>query len=145
MLNNERNKRRSRRGFTLLEVAVATAILAVGISMGMGALSSMSNTEVRARQSEKMNLLAVEKMHEILGLGDVVNQQTEGTLEDYGEPDLKWTLEVAASGTENIYTVRLTIEKDNGTVSDPSAEVSTLLFVPPDSTTSGTGATGGTG
>ncbi len=123
--------KRNRRAFTLVEVAVATALLGIGIAMALGALSKMTTTELRLRQVEKMNLLAVQKLHEVLALGDVNNQQTDGTFEDYGEPDYKWTLEVAPSGTENVDTVRLTVETSSGRTTDPSAEVSSLVFTSP--------------
>lgn len=123
--------KRQRRGFTLIEVAVATALLGIGIALALGALSKMTTTELRLRQVEKMNLLAVQKLHEVLALGDVNNQQTDGTFEDYGEPDYKWTLEVAPSGTQNVDTVRLTVETSAGLTTDPSAEVSSLVFTSP--------------
>jgi len=130
-LNSGQASKRNRRGFTLIEVAVATAILAIGVAMGMGALSAMTTTESRVRQVEKMNMLAVQKLHEVLAVGSVSTQQTDGTFEDYGESNFKWTMEVAPSGTENLETVRITVETTANLSSDPSAEVSGLVFTSP--------------
>lgn len=137
-MNNVRGSKR-RRGFTLLEVMVATVILAVGLSMGLGAIASMTSLETRARETEHLNRLAVEKLHEVLAIGDVNNQQTEGTFDDYNEPDYKWTMEVAPSGTTNVDTVRITVEKSSAKSTDPSVEVTGLVFTSPNAQTGGLG------
>ena len=87
-MNSVRVSKRNRRGFTLIEVAVATVILAISVTMAMGAISSMTTTELRIRESEKTNLLAIQKLHEILAVGSIDSAPTSGTFEDYGEPKL---------------------------------------------------------
>ena len=62
-------------GFTMIEVLVATVLLGLGITMGFSALSSMTRTELRVRQVEKMNLLAVQKLNEVIAYGNIANQQ----------------------------------------------------------------------
>jgi prepilin-type N-terminal cleavage/methylation domain-containing protein len=130
-LSSARTSSKRRRGFTLIEVVVATALLAIGIAMGSGALSAMTRTELRVRETEKMNLLAVQKLQELTAYGNINNAQTEGDFEDFGEPNYKWSLEVAPSGTQNVDTVRLTVEAASGDTTSPSAEVSTLVFTSP--------------
>ncbi len=138
-MSSARLASRRKRGFSLLEVMVATVVLAVGVSMALGAIGSMTSTETRARDVERMNRLAVEKLHEILAVGNVTSQQTEGTFEDYGEPDMRWTMEVVPSGTNDVNAVRLTVEKNSSKNNDPKAEVSGLVFASPNATNGGLG------
>ena len=115
----------------MLEVMVATILLGLGITMGFSALSSMTRTELRIREVEKMNLLAVQKLNEVLAMGNVTNQPTDGSFSDYGEPKYKWTLETAPSGKDNLTTVRIIVESSNGSKTDPSTSASGLVFASP--------------
>jgi prepilin-type N-terminal cleavage/methylation domain-containing protein len=126
-----RPNNRRKKGFTLVEVIVATALLGIGITMGFSALSGMTRTEIRLRELEKMNLLAVQKLNEVIAVGGVDSQETEGSFEEYGEPNYKWTLESAASGTENLDTVRIIVEAADSKSTDPSASASGLVFTSP--------------
>ena len=110
---------------------IATVILGIGIVMGFGALSAMTRTELRIRQVEKMNLLAVQKLNEVLATGNVANQQTDGSFGDYGEPDYKWTLDTVATGTENLSTARITVKTSAEKTTDPTASASGLVFTSP--------------
>lgn len=107
--------------------------------MGMASLSSMTTTELRIRQIEKMNTLAVQKLHEVLAMGSVDTQQTDGTFEEYGDPDYQWKMEVAPSGTENLETVRITVETVAAKSTDPEVEVSGLVFTSPNIDNGGLG------
>ena len=118
---------------------VATVLLGVGIAMGFGALGAMTRTELRVRQVEKMNLLAVQKLNEVLAYGKVEGQQTEGSFSDYGEPDYKWTLETGASGTDNVSTVRITVQTNENKTTDPSSSASGLVFTSPNAQSGATG------
>lgn len=130
-MSNAKPNNRNRKGFTLVEVIVATALLGIGITMGFSALSGMTRTEIRLRELEKMNLLAVQKLNEVIAIGSVDTQETEGSFEDYGEPNYKWTLEAAASGTENLDTVRVVVETLDNKSTDPAASASGLVFTSP--------------
>lgn len=130
-MSNAQPSRKRRKGFTLVEVIAATGLLAIGIAMGSGALSSMTRTELRQRELEKMNLLAVEKLNEVLAIGNVVGQETEGSFEEYGEPNYQWTLETADSGTDNLETVRVVVKTSDNKTTDPSTSVSGLVFTSP--------------
>lgn len=123
----------------MIEVLVATVLLGLGISLGFSALGSMTRTELRVRQVEKMNLLAVQKLNEVLAVGNVTNQQTDGSFSDYGDPDYKWTLETAASGIDNVETVRIIVQTSNNKTTDPSASASGLVFTSPNAQNGGAG------
>lgn len=135
MSNVRRNNRRF--GFTLIEVMVATVLLGLGIAMGFSALSSMTTTELKIREKEKMNLLAVQKLDEIVAYGDIVNQQTDGDFADFGEPNYKWTMDTQPSGTENVVTVRVTVTTSQDKSTDPTSSASSLLFNSPNIETAG--------
>lgn len=127
-------------GFTMIEVLVATVLLGLGITMGFSALSSMTRTELRVRQVEKMNLLAVQKLNEVIAYGNIANQQTDGSFSDSGDPDYKWRMDTTASGTDNVATVRITVETSNNKTSDPTASANGLIFTSPNAKN---GANGG--
>ena len=118
-------------GFTLIEVMVATLLLGLGITMGFAALSSMTTTELRIREVEKMNLLATQKLNEVLATGTVANQATDGNFDDYGEPKYKWTLDTVATGTDNLSTARITVHTSADRSTDPTATASGLVFTSP--------------
>jgi general secretion pathway protein I len=89
----------SRRGFTLLEVMVALAILASALVATSQIVSTALRNHVRAQHLEVATLLARGKMaaledrYEWKGFG-VQDEQDEGTFEDDGHPEVKWRLEV---------------------------------------------------
>jgi prepilin-type N-terminal cleavage/methylation domain-containing protein len=128
---NYAQARKGNFGFTLIEVMVATVLLGLGIALGFGALSSMTRTELRIREVEKMNLLAVQKLGEVLATGNIANQQTDGTFQDSGEPNYKWTLDTVATGTENLATARITVQTTAGKSTDPVTTASGLVFTSP--------------
>ena len=127
-------------GFTMIEVLVATVLLGLGITMGFSALSSMTRTELRVRQVEKMNLLAVQKLNEVIAYGNIANQPTDGSFSDSGDPDYQWRMDTTASGTDNVATVRITVETSNNKTSDPTASANGLIFTSPNAKN---GANGG--
>ncbi len=93
------------RGFTLLEVMVALAIL----SMGLMALSDVTGgalrNHVRASQLDQATLLARGKMVELeerferVGFRDF-DQEEEGTFEEEGHGEVRWTLQVVRPKVE---------------------------------------------
>jgi general secretion pathway protein I len=54
------------RGFTLIEVLVATAIMSIAVAGVLGGLSTASRNAARLTQLDRASLLAREKMDEIL-------------------------------------------------------------------------------
>lgn len=128
------NARQAKRGFTLVEVIVATALLGIGIAFSMGALGAMTATENKVRMSEKLNRLAVLKLEQVLAEGNIETAQTDGDFQDFNEPGFSWTLAVAPSGIENVDTIIVTVENDRGYSTDPVGRATSLSFIPPETT-----------
>ena len=127
------NVRQVKKGFTLVEVVVSVALLAIGIVVALGSLSAMTKTEVKLRKTEEMNRLAVQKIEEVLAVGNATTAETSGTFDDYGYTGYEWSLEVAPSGTENLDTVRVTVTEASAN-SSSGVSVSSLLYTPPSTT-----------
>jgi general secretion pathway protein I len=88
-----------RKGFTLLEVMVALAILAAGLVGISDLMGGAMRSHARAKQLEIATLLArarmaeVEDHYEEEGFRDF-DEADEGTFEEEGHPEVAWTLEV---------------------------------------------------
>ncbi len=91
--------RRPRRGFTLLEVMVALAILAGALLAVSDVVGGALRNHVRARNLEVATLLARAKMaaledhYEAKGFRPT-DEGDEGTFEDEGHPEVRWKVEV---------------------------------------------------
>jgi prepilin-type N-terminal cleavage/methylation domain-containing protein len=127
------NVRQVKKGFTLVEVVVSVALLAIGIVVALGSLSAMTKTEVKLRKTEEMNRLAVQKIEEVLAVGNATTAETSGTFDDYGYTGYEWSMEVAPSGTENLDTIRVTVTEASAN-SSAGVSVSSLLYTPPSTT-----------
>ena len=127
------NVRQVKKGFTLVEVVFSVALLAIGIVVALGSLSAMTKTEVKLRKTEEMNRLAVQKIEEVLAVGNATTAETSGTFDDYGYTGYEWSLEVAPSGTENLETIRVTVTEASAN-SSAGVSVSSLLYTPPSTT-----------
>jgi general secretion pathway protein I len=86
------------RGFTLLEVMVALAVLALALTAVSDVVGGALHNHVRARQLEVATMLARGRMAEAEakfeedGFRDF-DQTEEGTFEDEGHPEVTWKLE----------------------------------------------------
>jgi general secretion pathway protein I len=94
-----RPARRVARGFTLLEVMVALAILAGSLLAISDVVSGALRNHVRARNLEVATLLArgklaaVEDHYEAKGF-KTSDEADDGTFEDEGHPEVRWRVEV---------------------------------------------------
>ncbi len=92
---------RRARGFTLLEVMVALAILAGSLVAISDVVSGALRNHVRARQLEMATLLARGKLAELEDHFDAegfrdFDEGEEGTFEEDGHPEVRWKYEVVA-------------------------------------------------
>jgi general secretion pathway protein I len=95
----------ARRGFTLLEVMVALAILAGSLVAISEVVGGALRNHVRARQLDVATLLARAKMVEVeadlerKGFRDF-DETDEGTFEEEGHPEIRWQLDVLRPSLE---------------------------------------------
>jgi len=93
------NPGRVRHGFTLLEVMVALAVLALALTAVSDVVGGALRNHVRARQLEVATMLArgrlaeAEAKYEEEGFRDFDQTET-GSFEDDGHPEVTWKLEV---------------------------------------------------
>jgi len=108
--------RRAARGFTLLEVMVAMAILALALTVAFEVAGGALQNHVRARRLEVASLLARAKLAEVEakfeedGFRDF-DQSEDGTFDGEGHPEVRWeakttkpTVELGADGVVKALT-----------------------------------------
>jgi Tfp pilus assembly protein PilV len=109
-------------------VLVAAVLLGVGIAAVMGAYSTISQGEMRAREKEKMQELAVDKFNELRAMTSSFTASDSGDFSDRGEPDLDWNLDVEPSGVQNLNAITVTVSRANASDTSPEAAVTELVF-----------------
>jgi general secretion pathway protein I len=92
---------RAARGFTLLEVVVALAILAMGLMAVSDVVGGALRNHVRAHAVDVATLLARGKLAELEDHYEeegfkIMDESEEGSFEEQGHPEVRWKLEVAA-------------------------------------------------
>jgi general secretion pathway protein I len=97
--------RTSHRGFTLLEVVIALAILAMGLMAVSDVVGGALRNHVRAHQLEVATLLARGKLAEVEDRYEeegfkITDESDEGSFEDQGHPEVKWRLDVTTPTIE---------------------------------------------
>ena len=114
----------------------AVVLLGIGIVGAMSANAQVIRTESRVRLTEKMQRLAQTKLAELVATGKAT-ASTNGDFTDQNEPSITWNLEVSSSGVTNLNSVTLTIQESGST---NRYRLDTVLFLPPASTSTTTGA-----
>jgi general secretion pathway protein I len=108
-------ERRSEHGFTLLEVMIALAILAISlvalsdINAGAIAMHSYAKKLTVATFLAKGKMLDIESKLDAEGFPAEKDniEPSEGNFEDEGFPDYKWSVEVVAPNSENLDPMKL--------------------------------------
>ena len=153
--------RRSRLGFTLIEVLASAALAGVGIVACMSALGSMTHAEALGREREAIANLAVEKYNEVVATTDLSQaNQLNGDFTDRNDNDHTWTGVASAVNTTSTSSVvntadaasaatvdSLSITVVSSSRPDLKYTVTGLVYIPPTTTTvpGAGGATGTTG
>ncbi|HOD29150.1 MAG TPA: type II secretion system minor pseudopilin GspI [Syntrophales bacterium] len=98
-------------GFTLLEVMIAMAILAIALVAAFQSQSQSISMSGQARFLTTASLLAQGKMAELEALRPESVANDSG---DFGEdyPDYAWQVEVADTGQESLRKIRLTVRNE---------------------------------
>jgi general secretion pathway protein I len=110
-------KNRSYKGFTLLEVMLAMAILAIALVAVFQSQSQSISMTSHARFQTTASLLAQSKMAEVEAVnpGDVTSDS--GNFDDTF-PDYSWQVNVADTEVENVKKIELTVTNEKMTVNN---------------------------
>lgn len=95
----------TRRGFTMVEIVVAIALLGVGITAAVACIGSASQASARAEEFTAVQLLAREKLAE-LELKGAAEGEDHG---DFGDnrPGYAWQTSVTSADVSGLSRVRL--------------------------------------
>ena len=143
--------RRANAGFTLVEMIVATVLLAVGVAATLGAIHAAAQTTMAADGAQTSALLAQKQITQLELQPDQISggdQQGE-----FGDeyPGYKWQQSVEATDYSNLFKVTLTVswgsnndqhKRDYITYLSNGQQITNPNGVTPGSTTT-TGTTGG--
>ncbi len=142
-MSNVSSRRSRTGGFSLIEAVVSVVILGVGIASVTGALGSIAKTESSMKQREAMTRLAQHKFDELVATSTSLSSASTqtGDFTDENNNDYLWSAEVEDTGVTNLeaLTVTVTLSKDSSSTA-VVGKVSGLLYEPPPTTTSTTGA-----
>ncbi|NUP99525.1 MAG: prepilin-type N-terminal cleavage/methylation domain-containing protein [Armatimonadetes bacterium] len=113
------------RGFTLLEVVVAIALLAIGLFGVMRALSQGMAVQRDAEARTTGIELAEQKLAELQLDPELSAGQDEG---DFGDlyPSYRWTSDIAETDQEGLYRLRVVVSWPSG-VNEHSVDVETCF------------------
>jgi prepilin-type N-terminal cleavage/methylation domain-containing protein len=126
-----------RNAFTLIEVLVTTILVSVAVVAVFGALRSLTRSEIRAREAELLQRLAVQKLSELGTVTDPKTSDNKGDFSEQGYADASWTLTIEPGSLTDIEQATVT-----ATRGDVEQTLVGLIFVRPTTiTTSATGAT----
>lgn len=134
--------RRARKpqGFTLIEMVVATTVLAVGVSGALATFGAISRASGVSAEYDQASLLAERRMAELeseIAAGQPLQADSGDFGEDY--PDYRWEQEVNPTDMDSLVELDLTVRW--GSENSPrTVVISTYL---PASDTQGSAATDG--
>ena len=125
--------RRANRGYTLLELMVSAAILAVGLTALIRSFTAGTNT---LRQNEKRAVgvvLAQQKLAEIMGTTELEDGIQDGDVEEAVFGGYRWQSEIQSlTDYPNLKQVRVIIAWRDGQRTD-DVRIDTYVRVPPES------------
>jgi len=100
-------------GFTLLEVLVAVAILAIAMVAILKANVQSLDTLTRSRETSTASLLAAGKLAEVEAAGVAKWSELRG---DFGEdyPDYTWEVETSSTQVEGLVRVTVIVQRGEG-------------------------------
>jgi type II secretion system protein I len=125
-----------RRGFTLVEVLVAAAVLAIGVSAGVRTLGAMARASAAASDRQTAVRLAGERLATLEGIEGVSAGNSEGSFDN--EPRFRWRQQVGAAAQTGVLEATVTITWQEGAIERHYA-VTTYLLDPAQQATTGSG------
>ena len=113
-------------GFTLLEVLVAVAILAIAMVAILKANVQSLDTLTESRERSTASLLAASKLAEVEAAGPTNWSELQG---DFGEdyPDYNWEVETSGTEVEGLMRVAVIVRR-GGTAPGSELRIEELLY-----------------
>jgi len=109
MMNSRTDKRCGARGFTLIEVMVALAIIGLSLLAVAGKMGQMIDTANVMRERTYASWIAQNKIAE-LRLANVIPEVSSSSGEiDYADTEWAWRAVVSATGVENLFRVDVSV------------------------------------
>ena len=113
-------------GFTLLEVLVAVAILAIAMVAILKANVQSLDTLTRSRETSTASLLAASKLAEVEAAGVANWSESRGDFaEDYS--DYTWEVETSSTEVEGLFRVAVSVQR-GGAAPGREVRIEELLF-----------------
>jgi len=102
------------RGFTLIEVLVALAIVVVGISALLGSLTSAADTTIFLRDKTFAQWIALNRITEVRLKGEVLKKgKTEGELDDFAGRRWHWQQDVQQIALPGAWRIDVSVRPAN--------------------------------
>lgn len=123
------NKRRST-GFTLVEVMVALAVVAVALPALMMALYQQIDGTAYLRDKSLAHMVAANKLTEIRIMAEATRSLPEGSdsgLVELAERQWQWWRESKKTELENFYRIEIKVAQEEGQVDAPLVTLAAFL------------------
>lgn len=135
--------KRANKGFTLIEVLVATVLMAVGITACLMTMGALESGELKQEKSVSIHELAQRKFNEVMATVDLTQGGSSGDFSDWNLPDYRWSAAVNSTGTTNLDQLDVTVQSSQDTTR--SVTITGLVYVPSQTgtTTTNSGSQGG--
>ncbi len=117
-----------RRGFTLIEMLVCVALVAVAVVGVLGGIRGLTLADAKARKADLLQRLALRRMDELSVADALSAAQTSGDFSEQGYPAVSWTVDIQPSGVTDVDQVTVTASEGQ------NAQTLTGLFHVPPST-----------
>lgn len=102
------------RGFTLIEVLIALAVMAVALAAIAGQVVQMVNTATKMQNQTYASWIAHNKIAEMRLANVVPDVSTSSGEINYANQEWAWRAVVAETGVENLYRVDVTVSLPGG-------------------------------
>ena len=126
------NQRRRRAGFTLIEMIVATVLLALGVVAALACISSATRSTSIASEYTTASLLVQQRFAELESQPDQIQGgEQNGTFDQ--EPGFRWEQTIETTPASSLFKVTLMIQWRSGNI-PRSAQFVTYVQKPPEQT-----------
>lgn len=106
-----RRQGRRNRAFSLVEAIAAAALVGIGVTGVLTGIRSILATESRARTTDLLQRLAVEKLEEFGSVVDPQTAENEGDFTEQGYPEIQWSLTVETTDDASVSSITVDASK----------------------------------